>query len=191
MARRYASSGVLASTTMVLPAGSRTSRSGRRRPSSPNRVVCAVKSQWSSIPAISTTRRSWISPQLPRTAGRAQRRHQLARLGAQLRLRLQQAADLLVQRRIGPGPRLLHFLNLASPPSPATRARASPVRRWPAAASPGRRPPRSGSAPAWPLPDPETPDCCAPARRPKEPETPLPCPAAATATLPTPAQNRR
>src|ERR1039457_645650 len=69
MACRYPSSGVLASTTMVLPAGNLTSRSGRRRPSSPTSVVCEVKSQYSSMPAISTTRRNWISPQRPRALG--------------------------------------------------------------------------------------------------------------------------
>ena len=32
-------------------------------------VDCSVKSQWASIPAISQTRRSWISPQRPRVCG--------------------------------------------------------------------------------------------------------------------------
>ncbi len=61
--------GAFASTTMDLPDGSRTIRSGRSRPSSPCAVVCRVKSQYSSIPAISTTRWSWISPQRPRVCG--------------------------------------------------------------------------------------------------------------------------
>ena len=32
-------------------------------------LSCSTKSQCASIPAISTTRLSWISPQRPRTAG--------------------------------------------------------------------------------------------------------------------------
>ncbi len=51
------------------PPGSRTSRSGRCRPLSPSQVVCSVKSQCSTMPAISTTRRSCSSPQRPRTDG--------------------------------------------------------------------------------------------------------------------------
>src|ERR1017187_2408670 len=54
---------------MHLPPGRRTSISGRSRPSSDVTVVWVSKSQWSSMPAISTTRRNWISPQCPRTLG--------------------------------------------------------------------------------------------------------------------------
>ena len=43
--------------------------SGRRRPSSASVVTCSSKSQWGSIPAISTTRRSCTSPQRPRVCG--------------------------------------------------------------------------------------------------------------------------
>ena len=43
--------------------------SGRRRPSSVAVDTCSSKSQCSSMPAISTTRRSWISPQRPRVCG--------------------------------------------------------------------------------------------------------------------------
>ena len=45
-------------------------------------------------------------------ARRAQGRHQLARLAAQLRLRLDQAAHLLAEPGIGSGARLLQFLDL-------------------------------------------------------------------------------
>ncbi len=43
--------------------------SGRSRPSSVAISNCVAKSQCSSMPAISTTRRSVISPQRPRVAG--------------------------------------------------------------------------------------------------------------------------
>ena len=43
--------------------------SGRSRPLSPSEVTCSEKSQCSSMPAISTTRRSWSSPQRPRVWG--------------------------------------------------------------------------------------------------------------------------
>ncbi len=43
--------------------------SGRSLPSAPSVVTCCSKSQCSTIPAISTTRRSCISPQRPRVAG--------------------------------------------------------------------------------------------------------------------------
>ena len=44
--------------------------SGRRRPSAEWIVLCSMKSQWETMPAISTTLRSWISPQAPRVSGR-------------------------------------------------------------------------------------------------------------------------
>ena len=69
-ADRYASSGTLESTTTSLPPGSRTSMSGRSAPSSVSIVLCSRKSQWDTMPAISTTLRSWISPHEPRVAGR-------------------------------------------------------------------------------------------------------------------------
>ena len=37
-------------------------------------LSCSMKSQYSTMPAISTTRRSWISPQRPRTLGRLSER---------------------------------------------------------------------------------------------------------------------
>ena len=43
--------------------------SGRIRPESESDVTCSSKSQCSSIPAISTTRRSCNSPQRPRVWG--------------------------------------------------------------------------------------------------------------------------
>ena len=53
-----------------LPPGRRTTRSGRSTPPvGVARVACSTKSQYESIPASSTTRRSWISPQRPRTCG--------------------------------------------------------------------------------------------------------------------------
>ncbi len=69
MSLRKASSGTLASTTMSRPPGMCTIMSGRRRPSSVVVDTCSSKSQCSSMPAISTTRRSWISPQRPRVWG--------------------------------------------------------------------------------------------------------------------------
>ena len=67
--------------------------SGRRRPSSPATVVCSSKSQCSSMPASSTTRRSCISPQRPRTAGALQRAHQAAGRVAQLLLRRRRSSS--------------------------------------------------------------------------------------------------
>ena len=66
---RKASSGTLASTTISPPPGTWTIMSGRRRPSSVMVETCSSKSQCESMPAISTTRRSWISPQRPRVCG--------------------------------------------------------------------------------------------------------------------------
>ena len=55
------------SITIDLPPGSFTITSGRStRPSSPATECCSSKSQYESIPAISITRLSWISPQRPR-----------------------------------------------------------------------------------------------------------------------------
>ena len=58
------------STTTSFPPGSRTSMSGRSCPSPVWIVDCSTKSQWETIPAISTTLRSWISPHEPRVEGR-------------------------------------------------------------------------------------------------------------------------
>ena len=80
--------------------GSLTTRSGRRRLSSVATCACVSKSQCSSIPAISTTRRSWISPQRPRTFGRS--RSALTRFPVSLRswlLRLCELAHLDAQAR--------------------------------------------------------------------------------------------
>ncbi len=55
---------------MQRSSGMRTSRSGRSAPPSTATWVCSVKSQCSDMPASSTTRRSVISPQRPRTSGR-------------------------------------------------------------------------------------------------------------------------
>ena len=44
--------------------------SGRRMPSPVWMVLCSTKSQWATMPAISTTLRSWISPHEPRVLGR-------------------------------------------------------------------------------------------------------------------------
>ena len=61
--------GTLASTTTWAPPGRWTSTSGRSRPSSVVAETCSVKSQWATIPAISTTRRSCTSPHRPRVCG--------------------------------------------------------------------------------------------------------------------------
>src|SRR5665647_2338685 len=53
--------------TTFLPPASRTSMSGRSRPSSVRTWLCSTKSTCSTIPAASTTLRSWISPHRPRT----------------------------------------------------------------------------------------------------------------------------
>src|SRR5581483_9815893 len=56
--------------TMLLPPGRRTITSGRSCFPSPSTTLgCSVKSQWRSIPAISITRRSCISPHWPRSCG--------------------------------------------------------------------------------------------------------------------------
>src|SRR4051812_13177952 len=69
-ASRYASIGTFESTTMHLPPGSFTTMSGRsRRPSLSRSLSWVRKSQWSSIPASSTTRFNCTSPQRPRTWG--------------------------------------------------------------------------------------------------------------------------
>ena len=60
----------LASTTTHRSPGSRTTRSGRSTPSSPRTDTCSSKSQRSSMPACSTTRRSCSSPHWPRACGR-------------------------------------------------------------------------------------------------------------------------
>ncbi|OLT19704.1 hypothetical protein BJF81_08165 [Ornithinimicrobium sp. CNJ-824] len=68
-ARRKAPSGALLSMTRFLPPGRWTTTSGRTRTSW--RVVaetCSSKSHRASIPACSSTRRSWTSPHVPLTA---------------------------------------------------------------------------------------------------------------------------
>ena len=78
------------SITIDLPPGSFTITSGRScRPSSPSIVCCSSKSQYESIPAISITRFSWISPQRPRVCDSpAQGVDEIARLGAKPLVRL-------------------------------------------------------------------------------------------------------
>ena len=66
VASMNASSGTLESTTTVRPAGRCTTMSGRATPPSPAKLVCSEKSQCSTMPANSTTRRSCTSPQDPR-----------------------------------------------------------------------------------------------------------------------------
>ena len=61
--------GTLASTATFLPPGRWTTMSGRIRPLSASEVTCSSKSQCSSMPAISTTRRSCSSPHRPRVWG--------------------------------------------------------------------------------------------------------------------------
>ena len=69
---------------------------GTRRPSSVVIVCCSWKSQWGSMPASSTTRRSCISPHRPRTIGVAKRSHEIGRLAVQLLLGGGERSDLLV-----------------------------------------------------------------------------------------------
>ena len=64
------------------------------------------------MPAISTTRFSWISPQRPRTCGPAQGLDQIGRLGLKLLLGFHQRLDLLGQAAVGPGPGLFHLVDL-------------------------------------------------------------------------------
>ena len=71
-----------------------------------------MKSQWSSMPAISTTRRNWISPQWPRALGVRSAVTSLPVSRAQLRLGFDEAADLFVERGIGTGAGFLQFLDL-------------------------------------------------------------------------------
>ena len=78
--------------------------SGRIRPPSASEVTCSSKSQCSSIPAISTTRRSCSSPQRPAGLGRAQRGDQVAGLLLQLVVRGGQVLHLLGQGGVGPLP---------------------------------------------------------------------------------------
>ena len=67
-----------------LPAGEPHDDVGAQdRPSSSRVVGCSSKSQCSSIPAISITRRSWISPQRPRTCGARERVDEVAGLAAE------------------------------------------------------------------------------------------------------------
>ena len=66
---RKASSGTFESMTTWPPPGMCTIMSGRRRPSSVVVDRCSSKSQCSSMPAVSTARRSCISPQRPRVCG--------------------------------------------------------------------------------------------------------------------------
>ena len=60
--------------------GSLTIMSGVKRPFSVASDTCSKKSQWPSMPDISTVRRSCICPQSPRTFGRSQRLHETAGL---------------------------------------------------------------------------------------------------------------
>ena len=134
-ASRNASSGVFASTTICLPPGRWTIRSGRRRPLSPCSGGCSSKSQRRSIPAISTTRRSCISPQRPADRRRAQRARQ--RVGGRA-----ERADLLGQPRIRLEPLALGLAELDVDLLQRVGNRLRRARRWPSAAS------RTGASPA-------------------------------------------
>ena len=61
-----AASGTFASTAMHLPSGRRTTRSGRRVPSTVVVLTCRSKSTRFVSPALSTRRRSCVSPHAPR-----------------------------------------------------------------------------------------------------------------------------
>ena len=60
----------MTSTTSCRPSGMLTIMSGRNAPSSPATCTCSTKSQCSTMPASSASRRSVISPHWPRTSGR-------------------------------------------------------------------------------------------------------------------------
>ncbi len=91
------------SITIDLPPGSFTITSGRStRPSSPGIVCCSSKSQYDSIPAISITRRSWISPHWPRVCELpAQGADEVAGLRAQPLVVLADELELLVDLAVG------------------------------------------------------------------------------------------
>ena len=81
--------------------------SGRSRPSSVPTLSCSTKSQWASMPAISTTRRSWISPQRPRTAGAFSAWTRLLVSCCSFSWATGERCDLLAQRAVGLGAGLL------------------------------------------------------------------------------------
>jgi len=83
---QIASIGVLASHDELLLPGNLTTTSGRNAPSSVETWACSTKSQCSSIPASSTTRRVAIRPRRPRTRGDHKRLDQIGRLALQRHL---------------------------------------------------------------------------------------------------------
>src|SRR5664280_2319104 len=96
LASRKACMGTLASTATFFPPGRCTTMSGRMRPPSASEVTCSSKSQCSSMPAISTTRRSCSSPQRPRGGD------QVAGLLLQLVVRGREVLHLFGERRVRP-----------------------------------------------------------------------------------------
>ena len=75
--------------------------SGRSAPSPVWIVLCSTKSQWETMPAISTTLRSWISPQEPRVEGRLSARDEVAGLAPQRADALAELADHLRELALG------------------------------------------------------------------------------------------
>ena len=71
--------------------------SGRRLPSPVWIVRCSTKSQCETMPAISTTLRSWISPQEPRVDGRFERGDEVAGLLTQRADAVAELADHLCE----------------------------------------------------------------------------------------------
>ena len=82
--------------------------SGRTRPSSPTAVTCSSKSQCSSMPASSTTRRSCDLPPAPAHGRRPERGHQAAGRVAQLLLRRGDGLHLLADGAVGRAALQLH-----------------------------------------------------------------------------------
>ena len=93
--------GTLASTATFFPPGRWTTMSGRILPLSASDVTCSSKSQCSSMPAISTTRRSCSSPHLPRVWGDRRRGDQVAGLLLQVVVGDRQRPHLLGEGGVG------------------------------------------------------------------------------------------
>ena len=87
------------------------------------------------MPAISTTRRSWISPQRPRTCGWRSAFTRLPVSSRSCDLHLRHLRELLADLAVGVLARLLQRARSSRPPCRARPSPAPPARRWRAGAS--------------------------------------------------------
>ena len=104
----------MASTTTCFAPGRCTTKSGRSIWPSDTAAVCSSKSQYGNIPAASTTRRSCISPQRPRTVGA---RSAVTRLAVSRRRRSWPSAREARYSRSAPSASARSVSSLRTPPS--------------------------------------------------------------------------